>query len=105
VGTEMNSYGNKLIDDFDSVELRPVRQAFVDGAHFIFGHTMLQRAVGLGYQSEWARMHLPSRRERNAFYTRLGALLEPGKKGLKQLLQLAWLQTPDQVLASLAKPA
>ena len=51
----MNAPGKKLVDDFDAPELAPVRQAFLDGAHFIYGHTVMQRAVGLGYQSEWAR--------------------------------------------------
>ena len=27
----------------------------------------MQRALGLGYQSEWAQAHLPTRRERNDF--------------------------------------
>ncbi len=67
VGTEMNSFGNKLVDDFDAPELAPVRQAFLDGAYFIYGHTMLQRALGLGYQSDWAKTHLPTRAERNDF--------------------------------------
>ncbi len=79
VGTEMNSFGQKLIDDFDAPELAPVRQAFIDGAHFVYGHTMLQRACGLGYQSDWARTNLPSRRERNDFYTKVGYQMRPGK--------------------------
>ena len=72
VGTEMNKYGLKLVDDFDAPELAPVRQAFLDGALFIYGHTVAQRALGIGYQSEWAQAHLPTRRERNDFYTELG---------------------------------
>jgi len=32
VGTEMNSFGQKLIDDFGARELAPVRQQFLDGA-------------------------------------------------------------------------
>jgi len=72
IGTEMNSFGQKLIDDFDAPELAPVRQAFIDGAHFVYGHTLLQRSLGLGYQSRWAQTQLPSRRERNEFYTQVG---------------------------------
>jgi len=55
-----------------------VCQAFLDGAHFIYGHTFLQRNAGFGYQSEWAAAHLPTRRERNAFYTRVGYAADPG---------------------------
>jgi len=56
----MNAFGQKLVDDFDVPELGPVRKAFMDGAHFVYGHTVLQRALGLGYQSQWAHTHLPS---------------------------------------------
>ena len=35
VGTEMNKYGLKLVDDLNVPELVPVRQAFLDGALFI----------------------------------------------------------------------
>jgi hypothetical protein len=86
VGTEMNSFGQKQVDDFDVRELAPVRQAFLDGAHFIYGHTVMQRALGLGYQSGWAQSHLPARRERNEFYTQVGYRVVPGKEGI-QLLQ------------------
>jgi uncharacterized protein with ATP-grasp and redox domains len=88
VGTEMNSFGQKLVDDFDAPELAPVRQAFMDGAYFIYGHTVLQRALGLGYQSEWAQTHLPSRRERNDFYTRVGYQVPPGRASMARLKQL-----------------
>lgn len=88
IGTEMNAYGQKLVDDFDAPELAPVRQAFMDGAYFIYGHTVAQRALGLGYQSEWAKTHFPTRRERNAFYTNLGRQVEPGPGGLEKLKQI-----------------
>ena len=101
VGTEMNSFGKKLVDDFDAPELAPVRQAFVDGAYFIYGHTCLQRALGLGYQSEWARASLPSRRERNEFYTRVGYLTPPGKAGVARLKQLDPAASPTDVLSKL----
>jgi hypothetical protein len=98
VGTEMNAYGQKLVDDFSAPELAPVRQAFLDGAYFIFGHTVIQRALGLGYQSEWAKSHLPTRRERNEFYTRLGRQTLPGTSGLNQLKQLSPAASPAEFL-------
>jgi hypothetical protein len=88
IGTEMNAYGLKQVDDFDAPELRPVRQAFLDGAYFIYGHTVMQRAIGLGYQSEWAKANLPTRRDRNEFYTRIGRQTPPGEAGL------TWLKRP-----------
>jgi hypothetical protein len=98
VGTEMNSFGQKLVDGFEEPDLAPVRQAFLDGAHFVYGHTVLQRALGLGYLSEWAQSHLPSRRERNAFYLRVGRRVPPGRKGISRLRQLAPTASPDEIL-------
>ncbi|MEA3337895.1 MAG: hypothetical protein U9R25_18535 [Chloroflexota bacterium] len=104
-GTEMNSYGNKLIDDFDAPELAPVRQAFIDGAYFIYGHTVMQRVAGLGYQSAWAKEHLPARRGRNGFYTQVGYAVPPGETG-RQVIEAGVTvdMTPAEVLAQLAGP-
>jgi len=101
VGTEMNAPGNKLVDDFDVPEMAPVKQAFLDGAHFIYGHTIMQRALGLGYQSAWAKAHLPTRRERNAFYTAVGYRVPPGASGLAKLRPLGAVLAPDDLLAEL----
>ena len=101
IGTEMNSFGQKLIDDFQAQELAPVRQAFLDGAHFIYGHTLLQRALGMGYQSNWAQTRLLSRRERNAFYTRVGYLTPPGRAGQAMLSRLQPAMSPDAILSKL----
>ena len=99
VGTEMNSFGQKLVDDLSMPELAPVRKAFVDGAYFVYGHTALQRALGLGYQSEWARTHLPARRQRNDFYTRLGYRVPPGSEGISQLRRFSPDVSPDEILS------
>jgi len=101
VGTEMNAPGNKLVDDFDVPEMAPVRQAFLDGARFIYGHTVMQRALGLGYQSAWAQQHLPTRRERNAFYQAAGYRVPPGKAGMAKLRELAPNSMPAAVLAAI----
>jgi hypothetical protein len=85
IGTEMNSFGKKLVDDFDAPALLPVRDAFMEGAYFIYGHTVLQRAVDLGYQSAWAQTHLPKRRARNTFYTKVGRLAPPGEAGITRM--------------------
>ncbi len=100
IGTEMNAFGQKLVDDFDVPEMQSLRQAFLDGAYFVWGHTMLQRALGLGYQSDWARLHLPDRRARNDFYTQVGYLTPPGKPGLEQLRCIG-ATTPEQLLTEL----
>jgi hypothetical protein len=88
IGTEMNSYGQKLVDDFDAPELAPVKDAFIDGAYFVYGHTVAQRELGQGYQSDWARANFPTRGQRNAFYTRLGHQIEPGPSRVEQLSKI-----------------
>ncbi len=98
IGTEMNAFGNKLVDDFDAPELAPLRQDFMDGAFFIYGHVMMQRANGLGYQSAWAKAHLPTRRERNAFYLQVGRRTPPGRRGLAQLGAARPEMTPDDIV-------
>jgi len=95
VGTEMNSFGQKLVDDFDAPELAPVRQAFLDGAHFVYGHTMLASVLEMGYGSAWARRQMPTRRERNAFYTQVGYRLPPGEAGIALLHRLGTDRLPD----------
>jgi hypothetical protein len=98
IGTEMNAYGQKLIDDFDQPELAPVRKAFLDGAYFIYGHTLMQRALGLGYMSEWARQHFPTRLERNAFYTHIGRQVPPTREAIEQLKHIPTPAAPADFL-------
>jgi hypothetical protein len=95
IGTEMNAPGQKLVDDFNAAELGPVREVFLDGAYFIYGHTMMQLANGMGYQSEWAQSHFPTRRERNRFYTRIGKTTSPGEAGLEKLRCAGQNAEPD----------
>ncbi len=101
VGTEMNSFGQKLVDDFNASELAPLKKVFIEGAQFIFGHTVMQRTLGLGYQSEWAHSWLPTRKDRNHFYTRLGALIPAGKSGLEWLKQIKPEMSPVDIFTKL----
>ncbi len=103
VGTEMNSFGQKIVDDFDAPALAPVRDAFMDGAYFIYGHTQLGRNLGIGYQSAWAKSYLPTRRQRNDFYTRAGKLLPPGAGGKRALSAIQPDMEPARILAVLEK--
>lgn len=103
IGTEMNSYGQKIVDDFNAPEMVPVRQAFLDGAHFIYGHTALQRSLKLGYLSPWAQSRLPSRRERSHFYTRVGYHIPAGTTGLDLLKTIGQDPSPEDILFALTK--
>ncbi|MCB9139353.1 MAG: hypothetical protein H6642_13485 [Caldilineaceae bacterium] len=103
VGTEMNSPGQPLADQFDAPELEPVRGTFIDGAHFLYGHTALARHAGIGYQSDWAAEHLLDRAKRNAFYTEVGRRLPPGAAGAPLREKISSCQTPTDILALLAQ--
>lgn len=77
-GTEMNSPGNRFVDDFGTAELQPLLPDFVRGAHIVHGHTVLARAAGMGYVSDWSTATFRTATERNNFYETVGALVEPG---------------------------
>jgi len=96
VGTEMNSPGQKLVDDFASAELAPLLPVFVKGAHVVYAHGALERAAGLGYTSAWARRHFPDRKLRNEFYEKVGRALEPSREG--ELAGLDEATTPGALL-------
>jgi hypothetical protein len=104
VGTEMNAFGRKKIDDFDTSELQPLRDDFMKGAYFIYGHTVLQRSGNMGYQSQWTKQHFSTRYERNQFYTQIGVLASPGIKIMQSLRETLTPElTPSQVLRQLGK--
>ncbi len=78
VGTELNKLGLPFVDNFSAPELEPYIQDFLDGAFFLWGHTVLARYAGTGWASDWAQNHFGSDlAARNAFYTEVGKLLEP----------------------------
>jgi len=98
IGTEMNKPGQPLLDDWEAEPLRPYRQEFLRGADWLYGHTVLQRSLGLGYQSTWARTHLPGRGERNAFYMRVGREIPPGAGLITRLARVSTAGGPEAVL-------
>lgn len=95
-GTEMNSPGNKFVDNFDSEELKPLVPAFQRGARILYAHTVLQRVSGFGYLSAWSLKRLPRLEDRNAFFEQLGRCVTPATEST-----LSGADTPDEVLARL----
>ena len=77
-GTEMNKFGQKFVDEFNTDELKPYLDDFRKGAFFVYGHTCLARYCNKGYNSAWAKEHFPDRAERNAFYIKAGSSIVPG---------------------------
>ena len=100
-GTEMNSPGQKFVDDFGSEELKPITAAFQHGARILYGHTVLQRAGEIGYVSDWAEQRLPRREDRNAFYETVGRSLDPA--GVARLGAVDGAVTPDEILRRVKK--
>jgi hypothetical protein len=97
-GTEMNAPGQKFVDDFDAPELAPVRDAFLRGAYFLYGHTILAKFCSMGYQSAWADAQLVTRKNKNDFYEKAGNLVEPKAAG-GILRNIDTTMTPDEVMA------
>jgi len=96
VGTEMNAYGQRFVDDFDAAELKPVVAAFIEGAAILYGHTLLQAEAGLGYLSDWANRAFASTKEKNAFYKKVGERLQPGREDM--LAGVSAESTPEGIL-------
>ena len=76
-GTEMNSPGQKFVDNFETAELSPLVPVFLKGAHIVYAHSVLQQKCGLGYTSDWAGKNFKSAAEKNEFFQQLGSSLEP----------------------------
>ena len=77
VGTEMNSPGQKFVDDYKTEELSPLVPVFLKSAHIFYAHSVLQQKSGLGYTSEWAKKNFNNVAEKNKFFEQLGITLKP----------------------------
>ena len=81
-GTEMNSPGQKFVDNFNTEELSPLVPVFLKGAHIVYAHSVLQQKCGLGYTSDWAKKNFESVAEKNEFFQELGSLLQPQQEDI-----------------------
>jgi len=98
-GTEMNSPGNKFVDDFESEELAPLVYTFRNGAYILYAHTILQRSAGLGYVSEWAKSNFEDAGSRNAFFLEVGKRIPAGTDVITSDINQD--STPNQILDQL----
>ena len=76
-GTEMNSPGQKFVDDFESEELKPMHPYFLEGSRILHAHSTLQRLAGMGYLSPWSDDQFASVAAKNEFYARFGEIFSP----------------------------
>ena len=96
-GTEMNSPGQKFVDDFDSDALYPLRPAFLKGAHILYAHTVLQGMTGMGYLSDWAQNSFADVFAKNDFFNAFGEAFSPrGEDRLRDGLSPE--RGPDEIL-------
>jgi len=99
VGTEMNADGQKFVDTFGAAELEPHRQAFLSGARFAWGHTLLKMTAGIGCTGPWAERHFgDDRARRNAFFEQVGAFPYPGDGVMERLAGVGSECAPRSVL-------
>lgn len=99
MGTEMNSPGQRFVDDFESEELRPLAPDFLKGARIVYAHSVLQRQSGLGYTSEWAKKNFDSVADRNAFFEQIGSSLQPERED--SLDGLSKDVSPNEILSKI----
>ncbi len=95
-GTEMNSPGQKFVDDFGTGELAPLLPVFLTGAYIVYAHSVLQQHCGLGYTSPWAERHLKDRAARNEFFAELGRSIQPDQE--TNLSGLGEEAAPEEIL-------
>jgi hypothetical protein len=98
-GTEMNSPGQKFVDDFASKELEPLAPVFLRSAHIIYAHSVLQRKCDLGYTSEWANKNFENVAGKNKFFEEFGNSLQPEQED--NLSGLSEDITPKDILAKI----
>ncbi len=79
-GTEMNSPGQKFVDNFASEELKPLVPVFLKGAYIVYAHSVMQRKCGLGYTSQWAQKNFKNVAEKNTFFEKIGKSLKPNRE-------------------------
>jgi hypothetical protein len=100
VGTEMNSPGQKFVDDLHSDELKPLLPVFLNGARIAYAHSALHKNAKLGYLSDWAKKHFFSSAPKNRFYQTVGEKLQPQK--LDTLNSFNTETKPEQIIKALA---
>jgi len=86
VGTEMNSPGQKFVDDFKTAELLPLMPVFLRGADIIYAHFILQRRAALGYTSKWAGKNFENVGKKNDFFEKIGKNLQPDRENLVNIV-------------------
>ncbi|MCC6697818.1 MAG: hypothetical protein IT365_19480 [Candidatus Hydrogenedentes bacterium] len=99
VGTEINAYGQRLVDDFAAPEMASLVEPAYEAALIMHGHTALQVRYGMGYVSAWAQSRFCSAKDKMAFYRRVGERIEPSDGN--RLGAVGPEMNPEEVLLAL----
>jgi hypothetical protein len=100
-GTEMNSPGQKFVDNFDSDELKPLTDIFYNGALIVYGHTVMQRQSGLGYKSDWSKNNFKNRSDKNKFFAEVGRNIEPSTENI--LKEFHTKSLPEEIIKKIGR--
>ncbi|NLJ38406.1 MAG: hypothetical protein GX432_06560 [Candidatus Atribacteria bacterium] len=85
VGTELNKYGQKFVDEFESPALTPVAPYFLRSAWILWGHIIMEKSSQRGYTSEWAKKNFQDRKTKNRFYYQIGQVVPADRDQFKQI--------------------
>ena len=87
VGTELNSFGQPFVDDFESEALRPLWPDFMRGANIMIAQARLARFAGVSYCDPAAQSAFgPDTVAKNDCFERIGRLPCPGAAERARLL-------------------
>ncbi len=99
VGTEVNAYGQRNVDDFNADAMRPLVEPAYEAAMVFHGHTILESTQGMGYASDWAKARFATASEKNEFYRVFGEQATPASKDSLQTIGPE--MSPSHVMATL----
>jgi len=89
VGTELNKFGQKFVDEFDSPALAPLTPYFLRSAWILWGHMVMEKSSQRGYTSEWAKKSFRDRKTKNQFYYQLGQTIPADRAQLEKVSSLS----------------
>ncbi|QPM67555.1 hypothetical protein [Atribacter laminatus] len=89
VGTELNKFGQKFVDEFESAALAPIAPYFLRSAWMLWGHIIMERSSQRGYTSKWAAKTFQDRKAKNRFYYQIGQVIPADRDQLEQIGSLS----------------
>ncbi|HUT24119.1 MAG TPA: PHP domain-containing protein [Sumerlaeia bacterium] len=102
VGTELNSFGQPFVDDFEAAPMRPLWPAFFHGANVMIGQSRLARYAKFSYCGPEAEAEFGAgATTRNEFFMQAGTLEPPNARTRERLEDMG----PDRAFAAIRDSA